>query len=277
MQLSPPMSSVTSPLAFDYIAQHTQSPYDSQADESSVPSSFVDKSSGSPLPRRTLSASRPGPSKLTLQLMNIPSPIASREPSRSPVRDASLSPDNTLTIPPILIQKPSQSPSPDSDSENYEGPDPTSRCTPTKAAQRTHITMPTRPPAETSPLLLGTCPQTYSTLQAPPHSPSPLLPSPNRSLRKRFRAAWATTTNGATTASQPLYIAHLGFKILSSLPAVFLGLLLNVLDGVSYGMIMFPAGAVFDGFGPMGVSLFFVTCVFSRLPVRSFLIRIVLP
>jgi len=40
---------------------------------------------------------------------------------------------------------------------------------------------------------------------------------------------------------------------------VFLGLLLNVLDGVSYGMILFPAGKIFDGFGPMGVSMFFMT------------------
>ena len=47
------------------------------------------------------------------------------------------------------------------------------------------------------------------------------------------------------------------------LPAVFLGLLLNILDGVSYGMILFPSGAIFDGFGPMGMSLFFVMCVLS--------------
>ena len=48
---------------------------------------------------------------------------------------------------------------------------------------------------------------------------------------------------------------------LQTLPAVMLGLLLNILDGVSYGFIIFPAGAVFAGFGSMGVSMFFVTCV----------------
>ena len=46
---------------------------------------------------------------------------------------------------------------------------------------------------------------------------------------------------------------------MSALPAVLLGLLLNILDGVSYGMIVFPASGVFAGFGGTGVSMFFVT------------------
>ncbi|KAH8103774.1 hypothetical protein DFH11DRAFT_1652415 [Phellopilus nigrolimitatus] len=51
----------------------------------------------------------------------------------------------------------------------------------------------------------------------------------------------------------------LGAAALHSVPAVLLGVLLNVLDGVSYGMIMFPANAVFPAFGGVGVSMFFVT------------------
>jgi SulP family sulfate permease len=43
------------------------------------------------------------------------------------------------------------------------------------------------------------------------------------------------------------------------LPAVLLGLLLNILDGVSYGFIIFPPGPTFPGFGALGVSMFFVT------------------
>lgn len=43
------------------------------------------------------------------------------------------------------------------------------------------------------------------------------------------------------------------------IPSVLLGLLLNVLDGVSYGFIIFPAGPIFAGFGSLGVSMFFVT------------------
>lgn len=50
------------------------------------------------------------------------------------------------------------------------------------------------------------------------------------------------------------------------LPPVFLGMLLNVLDGVSYGMIMFPtSNAVFSNFGADGVSMFFISCILAQL------------
>ncbi|TEB26440.1 hypothetical protein FA13DRAFT_1756329 [Coprinellus micaceus] len=49
-----------------------------------------------------------------------------------------------------------------------------------------------------------------------------------------------------------------------SIPAVILGSLLNILDGVSYGMILFPATGVFTGLGPMGVSMFFVSAVVAQ-------------
>ncbi|CAE6475487.1 unnamed protein product [Rhizoctonia solani] len=51
----------------------------------------------------------------------------------------------------------------------------------------------------------------------------------------------------------------------SAIPAVILGMLLNVLDGVSYGMIIFPAGDIFNGFGGIGVSMFFVTAFISQM------------
>lgn len=44
--------------------------------------------------------------------------------------------------------------------------------------------------------------------------------------------------------------------------------MMNVLDGVSYGLIMFPTGAgitTFDGFGGIGISMFFMTCIVSQL------------
>ncbi|WFD34560.1 hypothetical protein MCUN1_001401 [Malassezia cuniculi] len=50
------------------------------------------------------------------------------------------------------------------------------------------------------------------------------------------------------------------------IPPVILGMLLNVLDGVSYGMIMFPTShAIFANFGGDGVSMFFASCVISQL------------
>ncbi|WWC70385.1 uncharacterized protein I206_104335 [Kwoniella pini CBS 10737] len=52
---------------------------------------------------------------------------------------------------------------------------------------------------------------------------------------------------------------------IKAIPSVVLGLLLNVLDGVSYGMILFPANAVFADFGSLGVSMFFVSCIISQL------------
>jgi SulP family sulfate permease len=48
--------------------------------------------------------------------------------------------------------------------------------------------------------------------------------------------------------------------------AVFLGLLLNILDALSYGYILFPLGSsVFSQTGPDGISIFFVSCIVSQL------------
>lgn len=55
-------------------------------------------------------------------------------------------------------------------------------------------------------------------------------------------------------------------KAVSYLPAVFLGTLLNVLDALSYGMIMFPIGeAVFSQMAPTGLSMFYISTVISQL------------
>lgn len=48
--------------------------------------------------------------------------------------------------------------------------------------------------------------------------------------------------------------------------AVFLGLLLNLLDALSYGYILFPLGSpIFSETGPDGISIFFVSCIVSQL------------
>ncbi|KAI9827554.1 MAG: hypothetical protein M1832_004904 [Thelocarpon impressellum] len=52
----------------------------------------------------------------------------------------------------------------------------------------------------------------------------------------------------------------------SYVPAVILGLLLNVLDALSYGMILFPLGQpIFSKLGPDGISMFYVSCIISQL------------
>jgi sulfate permease, SulP family len=53
---------------------------------------------------------------------------------------------------------------------------------------------------------------------------------------------------------------------LQTLSAVFLGLLLNILDALSYGYILFPLGtSIFSKTGPDGISIFFVSCIVSQL------------
>ncbi|KAI9766069.1 MAG: hypothetical protein M1840_006776 [Geoglossum simile] len=53
---------------------------------------------------------------------------------------------------------------------------------------------------------------------------------------------------------------------ISYIPSVVLGLLLNVLDALSYGMILFPLGQpIFANLGPDGISMFYVSCIVSQL------------
>ncbi|EEH08196.1 sulfate transporter [Histoplasma capsulatum G186AR] len=50
------------------------------------------------------------------------------------------------------------------------------------------------------------------------------------------------------------------------LPAVFLGLLLNILDALSYGMILFPLGEpLFAHLAPDGISIFYVSTIVAQL------------
>ncbi|KAL8832520.1 MAG: hypothetical protein Q9191_000202 [Dirinaria sp. TL-2023a] len=49
-------------------------------------------------------------------------------------------------------------------------------------------------------------------------------------------------------------------------PPVILGLLLNILDALSYGMILFPLGQpIFADLGADGISMFYVSCIVSQL------------
>ncbi|KAL9029799.1 MAG: hypothetical protein Q9196_001999 [Gyalolechia fulgens] len=50
------------------------------------------------------------------------------------------------------------------------------------------------------------------------------------------------------------------------IPPVILGLLLNILDALSYGMILFPLGQpIFANLGVDGISMFYVSCIVSQL------------
>ncbi|KAJ1843391.1 hypothetical protein LPJ57_009761, partial [Coemansia sp. RSA 486] len=59
--------------------------------------------------------------------------------------------------------------------------------------------------------------------------------------------------------------ADLALWPLQYVPAVVLGLILNVLDGLSYGLIAFPVGeAAFSGLGPVGFSMFMLSTAASQ-------------
>ncbi|OCL03876.1 hypothetical protein AOQ84DRAFT_417879 [Glonium stellatum] len=91
-------------------------------------------------------------------------------------------------------------------------------------------------------------------------------------IRARFRKTLSAGHNCVRTATNPknytkkavFHNATAGVQLLS---AVFLGLLLNVLDGLSYaGLILFPLGdEIFAKTGPDGISIFFVSCIVSQL------------
>jgi SulP family sulfate permease len=55
-------------------------------------------------------------------------------------------------------------------------------------------------------------------------------------------------------------------KVAGYVPSVILGLLLNILDGLSYGMIIFPIGEpIFSHLGSAGLSMFYISCIVSQL------------
>ncbi|KIY49603.1 hypothetical protein FISHEDRAFT_40530 [Fistulina hepatica ATCC 64428] len=62
-------------------------------------------------------------------------------------------------------------------------------------------------------------------------------------------------------------LQHVAKDALKSIPAVLLGLLLNVLDGVSYGILIFPTAEPYISLGlsSAGVSMFFVSCLAAQL------------
>ncbi|KAF7416286.1 hypothetical protein PC9H_002551 [Pleurotus ostreatus] len=113
-----------------------------------------------------------------------------------------------------------------------------------------------------SPHAQSSQPQSHSHSHSHSHSPfkgqgtSGLLSPLTGVISRTVAAGWRETNNVDNWRSA-----------VKALPAVLLGSLLNILDGVSYGMIIFPASSVFAEHqaGPMGVSMFFVSCVIAQL------------
>ncbi|QIX01610.1 hypothetical protein AMS68_007127 [Peltaster fructicola] len=86
-------------------------------------------------------------------------------------------------------------------------------------------------------------------------------PTPKKLWRRLY---WHTTNPKSWDIKHILNAVVL--RPASMLPAVFLGVLLNLLDALSYGIILFPLGEeIFSDMGADGVSMFYVSCIISQL------------
>uniref|UniRef100_A0A060T743 ARAD1B20284p n=1 Tax=Blastobotrys adeninivorans TaxID=409370 RepID=A0A060T743_BLAAD len=66
--------------------------------------------------------------------------------------------------------------------------------------------------------------------------------------------------------SQDQLFASLVKQPIAYLPSVMVGTLLNILDGLSYGMILFPvADPLFADMGMAGLSMFYISCIVAQL------------
>ncbi|KAL8839501.1 MAG: hypothetical protein Q9170_001724 [Blastenia crenularia] len=93
-----------------------------------------------------------------------------------------------------------------------------------------------------------------------------------RRIQGLFKAAIHRGRSATTVVVHPkswdsrLFWDHILLKPASYVPPVILGLLLNILDALSYGMILFPLGQpVFANLGVDGISMFYVSCIVSQL------------
>ncbi|KAJ3888155.1 sulfate transporter family-domain-containing protein [Lentinula edodes] len=107
----------------------------------------------------------------------------------------------------------------------------------------------------------------YSTHE---NESTPLLsPSPAFHSSSSYYGVISSRSFKSVTVPKPAQIRQAlhdtAIVSLRAIPAVLLGSLLNILDGVSYGMIIFPTSAPFTNLGPMGVSMFFVSCILAQL------------
>jgi SulP family sulfate permease len=84
-------------------------------------------------------------------------------------------------------------------------------------------------------------------------------------ILERGRAARRNLSDPRTWDRRTIWRNGVVYPV-SLLPAVLLGLLLNILDALSYGMILFPLGnAVFANLGADGISIFYVSTIIAQL------------
>lgn len=114
------------------------------------------------------------------------------------------------------------------------------------------------------------CPGRYDTAQNSSDEDSDLERSVAPRKRRGLHSArvWARTKYHDVREVQITRkeVAAKGAEVVSYIPAVILGLLLNILDALSYGMILFPLGIpMFSTLGPDGISMFYISCIVAQL------------
>ena len=141
-----------------------------------------------------------------------------------------------------------------------------------KSSASSGIVHRTGPPnaTETTPLLpkCGGCADDLEDQKAgvdPPNRSTNFLPQ----AMKRFRSCTHTLTHPKMWNPRAVWREGV-LRPTSLLPAVFLGLLLNILDALSYGTILFPLGqAVFGDLGADGIAMFYVSTIIAQLTYSS--------
>ncbi|KAL6454766.1 hypothetical protein SBY92_004236 [Candida maltosa Xu316] len=124
---------------------------------------------------------------------------------------------------------------------------------------------------ESSTPLLSNTPNRYYSYQADVESEIGLVKSgndasPRSNASNQHEPTPSSRQKIPEKSPQPSKLHSYLLKPLNFLPGVFLGTLLNILDGLSYGMIMFPISeAVFSSLAPAGLSMFYVSCIVSQL------------
>ncbi|KAL1894625.1 hypothetical protein Cpir12675_003563 [Ceratocystis pirilliformis] len=92
-----------------------------------------------------------------------------------------------------------------------------------------------------------------------PHSTPSRVPSQGANIPQNI--AW-----NPTKWDYPAIYHNAVIRPAHCLPAVIVGLLLNILDALSYGMILFPlASPIFSQLGSAGISIFYVSTIISQL------------
>lgn len=89
---------------------------------------------------------------------------------------------------------------------------------------------------------------------------------PNRNHNDITQIQQEYESAGINSTSSKGKIIQFGYNLANYLPAAILGLLLNILDALSYGMIIFPiTEPLFSQMGPTGLSMFYISTIISQL------------